>query len=734
MSQLELGVHGITLVPQGTGYGLLIGLGVGFCAVILGAIKVQRAYLSEDSGTSEMFLVANRSVGVGLTASAVFSSWMWINETVFAAAMCYRFGLAVPLWWATGLCFQIALMAALGVLAKIRVPYAHTSLEIIKMRYGRVGHVVFIVLNLTNNVFGCASMILTGSQLIYGISGMHFVAATVLIPLGVVLYTAVGGLKATFLTDYIHTTVALVLIMYFTLSILTHEAVGGLGGLYDKVMATAAENYIPGNFEGSLLTMKSKDAIIWGLILKFGNLALVVMDTAFWQKSFASEVSATVPGYNLAAIAIFGIPWGLGTVIGLAARAIHNTPIFPSYPGPFTSAEVNAGLVMPYTVKALIGDQGIVAFFVLLFMALTSTVSSSMIAVSSILSFDVYKNYINPKASDKRLLRVSHLAVIGHAIFITGISLALNYGGADMTWIGYFRPILSCPGIIPLALTLCWSGQTRLAAIISPVLGFFTGLAIWLGTAKALYGTINLQTTEAGLPALYGACGSLFSPAIYSVLISQYKPYTFDWREFLRIELADEFRVDPESESSAEQSDESSISDEKKDASPEDNEKPPAHPEPVYMSREAQASSSEEVTKVSSHSTTQHAGVDTEKSFPNATTISPRNPTAGAITLDQIQHPFSEETLRELRKWYRIAWAFFVFIVLVTFVAWPMPLYRDYVFTRPFFSGWTAVAIAWQFFSFLAVAVYPLYDGRREIAKGARGVWNAARLRFGKSI
>jgi Na+/proline symporter len=76
------------------------------------------------------------------------------------------------------------MMAALGVLAKIRVPYAHTSLEIIRMRYGKLGHLVFIVLNITNNVFGCASMILTGSQLIYGVSGMHFVAATILIPLG----------------------------------------------------------------------------------------------------------------------------------------------------------------------------------------------------------------------------------------------------------------------------------------------------------------------------------------------------------------------------------------------------------------------------------------------------------------------------------------------------------------------------------------------------------------------
>ncbi|KAI2613320.1 Sodium:solute symporter family-domain-containing protein [Hypoxylon sp. NC1633] len=729
MSQLQLGVHGVTLVPQETGYGLLVGLGVAFCAVILVAIRIQKAYLSEDSGTSEMFMVANRSVGVGLTASAVFSSWMWINETVFAAAMCYRFGIAVPLWWATGLCFQIALMAALGVLAKIRVPYAHTSLEIIKMRYGKVGHVVFIVLNLSNNVFGCASMILTGSQLIYGISGMHFVAATILIPLGVVLYTAVGGLKATFLTDYIHTTVALILIMYFTLSILTHEAVGGLGGLYDKVMATAAENYIPGNFEGSLLTMKSKDAIIWGLILKFGNLALVVMDTAFWQKSFASEVSATVPGYDLAAVAIFGIPWGLGTVVGLTARVIHNTPIFPSYPAPFTMAEVNAGLVMPYTVKALIGDQGIVAFFVLLFMALTSTVSSSMIAVSSILSFDVYKNYINPKASDRRLLRVSHLAVVAHAAFITGVSLALNYGGADMTWIGYFRPIMSCPGIVPLALTLCWSGQTTLAAVLSPVLGFLTGLAVWLSTAKALYGTINLTTTEAGLPALYGACGSFFSPAIYSVLISMYRPYKFDWREFLRIELADEYRIDPHA--TPEESEESSLSDEKKD--PTSLSRRLARPEPVHLSIDPPTSTEE--PKPSSDSP-EHGAASALASNPT-TAPSTKTPTAAPAPapalppLDEVQHPFSATTLRELRRWYRIAWLFFAFVVLVTFVAWPMPLYRDYVFTRSFFGGWTAVAIAWQFFSFLAVAVYPLYDGRREIAKGARGVWGAAWAFFG---
>lgn len=88
------------------------------------------------------------------------------------------------MWFGTGLSFQIALMAVLGVLAKLRVPYAHTSLEIIRKRYGNSGHAVFTFLNLVNNIFGCSSMILAGSQLVVGITGMHIVAATILLPVG----------------------------------------------------------------------------------------------------------------------------------------------------------------------------------------------------------------------------------------------------------------------------------------------------------------------------------------------------------------------------------------------------------------------------------------------------------------------------------------------------------------------------------------------------------------------
>lgn len=176
--------NGITLLSEGTGYGMVIGLSVVFAIVILAAVKVQRKYLMEDSNNSEMFMVANRSVGTGLTTSAVFSSWMWINETAFSAVQCYNYGVAAPVWFGSGLSFQIALMAVLGVAAKIRAPHAHTSLEIVRKRYGNIGHTVFTILNLINNIFGCSFMILAGSQIVVGITGIHIAAATILLPFG----------------------------------------------------------------------------------------------------------------------------------------------------------------------------------------------------------------------------------------------------------------------------------------------------------------------------------------------------------------------------------------------------------------------------------------------------------------------------------------------------------------------------------------------------------------------
>ncbi|KUJ23933.1 uncharacterized protein LY89DRAFT_7501 [Mollisia scopiformis] len=65
-----------------------------------------------------------------------------------------------------------------------------------------------------------------------------------------------------------------------------------------------------------------------------------------------------------------------------------------------------------------------------------------------------------------------------------------------------------------------------------------TGLAVWLGSAKALYGSVSIASTGELLPCMYGCLASTFSPLPYSVLITIIKPQNFDWNDFLKEKLA----------------------------------------------------------------------------------------------------------------------------------------------------------------------------------------------------
>lgn len=61
---------------------------------------------------------------------------------------------------------MIVFFAVLGIACKLRIPEAHTLLEIVRIRYGKVGHIVWIVLCLINNIIAIANMLLGASATI----------------------------------------------------------------------------------------------------------------------------------------------------------------------------------------------------------------------------------------------------------------------------------------------------------------------------------------------------------------------------------------------------------------------------------------------------------------------------------------------------------------------------------------------------------------------------------------
>ncbi|TVY45331.1 putative urea active transporter [Lachnellula subtilissima] len=519
----------------------------------------------------------------------------------------------------------------------------HTVLEIIKLRYGTAAHGVFIFLCLVTNILAVTSMILGASGVITALTGMHVVASTFLLPLGVVIYTVAGGLKATFLTDYIspnnlralandgerHTTVVMVLLCFLTIRTFNNPAITGLGSFYDVLVKRDETRSISGNYRGSALTFKSKGAVIFGLVHSLGDFALVIMDTSFWQKGFAADTGAAM----------------VGTTAGLAAIGLESSSIFPTYPRLMTTAEINAGYVLPYTCMAVAGKGGAFALLLVVFMCVTSTVSAQLIAVSSISSFDIYRTYINPHASDKQIITVSHWSVLGFGIFAPTFATALHYGGIDLNWMGYFLATIICPGMFPMAFTILWKKQSKAAVIIAPLAGLASGIAVWIGTAYAYAGGITVLSLEGQLPCLWGALTSTFSSAIYSI------PQDFDWRVFLLLNEVHEDKISTAV-----------------DSTPSKN-----------------------------------GGTDAVRNIRD---------------LDSVVHPFPAAEVNRLKRAGGIASIFSVVIGLLTWVVWPLPLYRDYIFTKP-------SQRYGSFFCLVVAVVYPLVDGRDVLAKAGRLAWGA---------
>jgi len=92
---------------------------------------------------------------------------------------------------------------------------------------------------------------------------------------------------------------------------------------------------------------------------------------------------------------------------------------------PITADEAGSGLVPPAVASHLLGDTGAVLILIMLFMAIVSTGSAESITVSSLVSYDIYREYINPEADGDRILLVSRVVIVFYGLFIGAFAIAL---------------------------------------------------------------------------------------------------------------------------------------------------------------------------------------------------------------------------------------------------------------------------------------------------------------------
>lgn len=610
-----------------------------------------------------------------LIASGIVSAWTWAATLLQSSAVAYKYGISGPWWYAAGATIQILLFAMLAAKLKLNAPYAHTWLEIIGARWGTVAHLVFMFFGLATNVIVSAMLVLGGSATVTDLTGMNTIAACFLIPVGVAIYVVVGGMRSTLLCDYTHTTVLFVIILYFVFTVYTGSPKIGSPARMHELLSAAPP--VAGNAGGSYLTMRSKNGLIFGVINIVGNFATVFQDQAYWQRAIASRPASAVRAYLLGGIAWFAIPFTLATTLGLAAVALggnENATYRDPDMRPLSAADVSAGLPAAAAAAALSGPGGAAALLILLFLAVTSACSAELIAVSSIGTYDVYKRYINPKATEEQLLRVGHICVAVYAIACGFFGLIFYYIGVSMGWLYTFMGVLLGGAVCPIAIGITWRRANRTGCVVGAITGLVAGVGTWLGTTARLSdGVINVTTSGGDYEMLAGNLASIGVGAIVSLTWSLISPDDFDFAitRAINREVAAE---------------EHSALDEEKRATGEEKR---ASDEGISASGDEKRPAS--IKEVQTIVETAEADDD----------------------LDPVA----------LKRAFRFAaWASLVLLIVLV-LAIPLPLFfAQTIYGVQGLTTWVGIGIAWTFLAAGVVVVGPVWESRRAMTMIMRGL------------
>lgn len=427
---------------------LFIGTLVAYFLVIIGI----GYYAHTKTETEADFLVAGREIGPitgGATLSATQLSagtfvgtvglhyllgvgfiWIWIGlwtgwivSLLFVAPQMRRFGaLTVPDFLASRYCDDGAdgtYVRAIGALLIVAV------------------YTVYLTAQYTAAGIVLQSML--GLELEIGAAIMMVVA---------IAYTAVGGMRASILTDFVQAVVmaaaalvAVPLSLYF---------IGGLGQI-DAVFAS---------FDPSFVGMSLTPIQIVGFMAAFGlALAAAPFEIA---RIYSMKDEKTVRQ-------AIGITLIFQTVIGVSVALIGVTMgvMFPSLSTPDL-----ASIVMSLNVLGPILGALLVAA---IFSAILSTIDSVMIVSGAGIAHDFYASIVNPGASEERKLWANRAAIAGLGVIpLVLVTQREILGGLVQLIVALQAAMMGAMFFVPLIAGLHWDRATTEGGVAGMIVGFST--------------------------------------------------------------------------------------------------------------------------------------------------------------------------------------------------------------------------------------------------------------------
>lgn len=302
-------------------------------------------------------------------------------------------------------------------------------------------------------------------------------------------YTIVGGLKAVIVTDVIQSILMLVAGIGLAVIVFSQPEVGGWSGMIAQDAASGA------NAKMHLYRPTSDPDLPWTGVLS----GLMVLHFYYWganqfivQRALSgrsdreTRYGIIVAGFFKLLIPFFSIAAGTAAFYYFRKQGDVVAPdaVFITLLGKLVQP-------MGYGLVGLIA-AGMVG-------AILSSLDSMMNSAATIVTFDVYRRYINPKASEKQLIRVGRICILVALVGAAGLTILTadpNSKSNFFLTIASHQAKLVAGIVIAFLLGMFWERATAAGAIVSIVVGV---------------------STSYGLPVVYSQFFAS-TPAIHAVL------------------------------------------------------------------------------------------------------------------------------------------------------------------------------------------------------------------------
>jgi SSS family solute:Na+ symporter len=345
------------------------------------------------------FFVAGRSLTAPLLFSTVLAANIGAGSTVGAAGLAYRDGISA--WWWNGAAAIGSIFLALWIGPRIwKIAAEHnlfTAGDYLELRYGRTVRGVIASLIWFGTLAILAAQLIAGAAVLTVVADVPRWGGALIGAVVMTIYFAAGGLLSSAWVNLVQLTV---LLGGFVVSV--PLILKGIGGLSAISPGTA----VPSTFWDFLHSAGPGSG--WTMLFLLG--ANFIVSPGLVQKVYGAASPRTVKvgvGAQALVLAIFSFA---PVLIGMAARVAH--------PG-IEGRDLVLPTVMLEHLPPMLGALALAAIF----SAEVSTCDAILFMLSTSLSQDLYKRFVNPAATDRQVLAVARrAAVVGGAV---GVLLAI---------------------------------------------------------------------------------------------------------------------------------------------------------------------------------------------------------------------------------------------------------------------------------------------------------------------